>query len=157
MRAHRHGAPLVVIRSEAEPGRFQLRLIGELDLGTIEVLDAQLAHTTDQSPPSTIDVSELRFLDLTGLRALQRAGQADGAPETRLVGATGVVRRIIERPTTLTPQDPWSHVGRRQASLAPRPLHSQAPGLRYGILIALCATGITLLPTAARIRRARHT
>ena len=43
-----------------------------------------------------IDLSELRFLDLIGLRALLRAGQADGMPSTRLVGATGIVRRLIE-------------------------------------------------------------
>jgi anti-anti-sigma factor len=104
MREHRHGAPFVVIRSEDGAGRFQLRLIGELDLGTIDALDAQLAESTDQSPPSSIDVSELRFLDLTGLRALQRAGQADGAPDTRLVGATGVVRRIIELAGMLDPE-----------------------------------------------------
>jgi anti-anti-sigma factor len=110
MRAHRHGAPLVVIRSEADPGGFQLRLIGELDLSTIEVLNGQLAHTTDRSPPSSIDLSELRFLDLIGLRALERAGQADGSPDTRLVGATGVVQRIIELVGMLDPQNTRARV-----------------------------------------------
>ncbi len=66
MRTDHHDAGLVVVRSEAESGRFGLRLIGEVDLSTIKVFDAQLGDTREQSPPSVIDVSELRFLDLTG-------------------------------------------------------------------------------------------
>jgi anti-anti-sigma factor len=96
MRAHQHAAPLVVVRSEAESGRVGLRLIGELDLNTVEVLEAELSGSRDQSPPAVIDLSELRFLDLIGLRALLRAGQVDSEPTTRLVGATGIVRRLIE-------------------------------------------------------------
>jgi anti-anti-sigma factor len=96
MRAPQHAAPLVVVRSEAESGRVGLRLIGELDLNTVELLEAQLAASREQSPPAVIDLSELRFLDLVGLRALMRNVQADGAPATRLVGATGIVRRLIE-------------------------------------------------------------
>jgi anti-anti-sigma factor len=86
----------VVVRSEAESGRFGLRLIGELDLHTVELLEAELAGSREQSPPAVIDLSELRFLDLIGLRALLRAGQVDGASATRLVGATGIVRRLME-------------------------------------------------------------
>jgi anti-anti-sigma factor len=96
MRANQHAAPLVVVRSEAESGRVGLRLIGELDLNTVELLEAELAGSREQAPPAVIDLSELRFLDLVGLRALLRAGQADGMPTTRLVGATGIVRRLIE-------------------------------------------------------------
>jgi anti-anti-sigma regulatory factor len=90
------GASLVVIRSEAESGQFALRLIGELDLSTIAVLDAQLGEPREQSLPSVIDISELRFLDLTGLRALQRCGHGVGSLDPLLVGATGIVLRVIE-------------------------------------------------------------
>ena len=86
----------MVVRSEAESGRVGLRLIGELDLNTVELLEAELAGSREQSPPAVIDLSELRFLDLIGLRALLRAGQATARPPTRLVGATGIVRRLIE-------------------------------------------------------------
>jgi len=96
MRAHQHAAPLVVVRSEAESGRVGLRLIGELDLNTVELLEAELAGSREQTPPAVIDLSELRFLDLIGLRALLRAGRANGTPATRLVGATGIVRRLID-------------------------------------------------------------
>lgn len=96
MRAHQHAAPLVVVRSEAEAGRVGLRLIGELDLNTVALLEAELAGSREHAPPAVIDLSELRFLDLVGLRALLRLGQAEGVPDTRLVGATGIVRRLIE-------------------------------------------------------------
>jgi anti-anti-sigma factor len=86
----------VVVRSEAESGRVGLRLIGELDLNTVELLEAELAGSREQSPPAVIDLSELRFLDLIGLRALLCAGHTDGIPATRLVGATGIVRRLID-------------------------------------------------------------
>jgi anti-anti-sigma factor len=96
MRAPQHAAPLVVVRSEAESGRVGLRLIGELDLNTVALLEAELAGSREQAPPAVIDLSELRFLDLIGLRALMRAMQTEGPAATRLVGATGIVRRLID-------------------------------------------------------------
>ena len=109
MRAHHHVGTLVVIRSQAEAGRVGLRLIGELDLNTAEQLEAEREH----SPPSVIDLSELRFLDLTGLRALQRTSHSDGtshsdAVPARLVGATGIVRRLIELTQTLDGDSPFT-------------------------------------------------
>ena len=95
MRANQQPVPLEVVRSEAAPGRVGLRLIGELDVNTVPLLEAELARTREPSPPSVIDLSELRFLDLTGLRALLRAVD-DVVGSTRLVGATGIVRRLIE-------------------------------------------------------------
>ena len=56
-------------------------------------------------PPSVIDLSELRFLDLVGLRALMRAVESDVAGTARLVGATGIVRRLIELAHTLDSDD----------------------------------------------------
>jgi anti-anti-sigma factor len=101
MRAHQEAASLVVVRSEAESGRVGLRLVGELDLNTAELFEAELARTRAGSPPSVIDLSELRFLDLVGLRALLRGVESDAAGTTRLVGATGIVRRLIDLAHTL--------------------------------------------------------
>jgi len=101
MRAHQQAAPLVVIRSEADSGRVGLRLIGELDMNTVELLQVELSRTREKSSPSVIDLSELRFLDLAGLRALLRAVDGDVAGTTRLVGATGIVRRLIDLAHTL--------------------------------------------------------
>jgi anti-anti-sigma factor len=96
MRAQQRAPSLVVVRSEDESGRVGLRLIGELDLNTVGLLAEELEHTREHSPPSVIDLSELRFLDLTGLRMLQRTVTSEDKPSTRLVGATGIVRRTIE-------------------------------------------------------------
>ena len=96
MRAQQRPPSLVVVRSEDESGRVGLRLIGELDLNTVGVLAEELEHTRECARPSVIDLSELRFLDLTGLRMLQRTVTSEDKSSTRLVGATGIVRRTIE-------------------------------------------------------------
>ena len=94
MGAHRHVGALTVLRSDAGSGRRGLELVGELDVGTVDAFVDEL--TRDDAPPSFIDLSRLLFLDLTGLRALLRAVESDVADTARLVGATGVVRRLIE-------------------------------------------------------------
>ena len=95
-RAEREAPPLVVLRSETESGRVALRLAGELDLHTVDLLEAALARTRGQAPPSVIDLSELTFIDLIGLRTLLRAVEGEAKGLVRLVGATGIVRRLIE-------------------------------------------------------------
>ena len=97
----RQAPPLVVLRSETGPGRIGLRLVGELDLHTVDLLEAALTRTRDQAPPGVIDLSELRFMDLIGLRRLLRAVEAEAAGTVRLVGATGTVRRLITLAHTL--------------------------------------------------------
>jgi anti-anti-sigma factor len=94
MGPHRHTAPLSVVHSDADPGRSGMQLFGELDVSTVALLEDEL--TRRDAPPSFIDLSQLHFLDLTGLRALLRAVESDVADTARLVGATGVVRRLIE-------------------------------------------------------------
>ena len=79
MRAHHQAAPLVVVRSEAESGRVGLRLIGELDLNTVELLDAELARTREKAPPSVIDLSELLFVEPAG-RVRQGSSAGEGLP-----------------------------------------------------------------------------
>lgn len=130
MRAQQHAAPLVVVRSEADSGRVGLRLIGELDLHTVELLEAELSRSREHSPPSVIDLSELRFLDLVGLRALMRAGDGDAGRPTRVVGATGIVRRIMDLARVLDaestiassppfPCEPSTRVGATLLHIAP--------------------------------------
>ena len=83
MREHHQAAPLVVVRSEAETGRVGLRLIGELDLNTVELLGAasSLAPARMLSR-AVIDLSELRFLDLARPEsaAASRPERRRGAP-----------------------------------------------------------------------------
>jgi anti-anti-sigma factor len=94
MGAQMHGGALAVVRSDAGSGRLGLQLFGELDVGTVAHFEDEL--TRESAAPSYIDVSQLRFLDLTGLRALLRAVESDFADTARLVGATGIVHRLIE-------------------------------------------------------------
>jgi anti-anti-sigma factor len=103
MSAYEQGETLVVVRGDAGSGGVGLRLVGELDLNTVELLETALVRTGDQAPPGVIDLTELRFLDLAGLRALLRAVSGEGAGAARLVGATGVVRRLFELTHTLGP------------------------------------------------------
>jgi anti-anti-sigma factor len=100
-KAEREAPPLVVLRSETESGRVALRLAGELDLHTVHLLEAALASSRGQPPPSVIDLSELTFMDLVGLRTLLRAVEGETAGLARLVGATGIVRRLLELAQTI--------------------------------------------------------
>jgi anti-anti-sigma factor len=140
MRAERHAPPLVVLRSETESGRVGLRLVGELDLSTVAVLEAALARTRKESPPSVIDLSELRFLDLIGLRALLRAVEDDVAGLARLVGARGIVRRLIELAHTIdappdamagapVPAAPTIKIAAEWVEAEAHPEHEHSPNL----------------------------
>jgi anti-anti-sigma factor len=134
MRAHQQAAPLVVVRSETRSGRVGLRLIGELDLNTVGVLEAELSRTREQSPPSVIDLSELRFLDLVGLRVLLRCVEGGVAGTTRLVGATGIVRRLINLSRSLDdpaadapfPAEGALRLAAHQQDQAPTDLHESS-------------------------------
>jgi len=93
--------PLAVVRRQDGSGGVTLSLIGELDLHTVELLEGELLRTREASPPGVIDLSELRFLDLIGLRALLRAVEGDVAGRVRLIGASGIVKRLIELAHTI--------------------------------------------------------
>jgi hypothetical protein len=66
MRALQRSTTMFVLRSENESGRVGLRLMGGLDLDAVGA--EPFRHAREQVPSSVIDRSELRFLDLTGLR-----------------------------------------------------------------------------------------
>ena len=72
-----------------------------LDLHTVDLLEAALACTRGSRLPSVIDLSELTFMDLVGLRTLLRAVEGETAGLARLVGATGIVRRLLELAQTI--------------------------------------------------------
>jgi anti-anti-sigma factor len=152
MRAHQQAAALVVVRSEADSGRVGLRLIGELDLNTVVLLEAELSRTREQSPPSVIDLTELRFLDLAGLRALLRAVEGGVAGTARLVGASGIVRRLIELAHTLDadttdaapapfPSEPAQRTGAERLHVVSEPAQQAAVnGSRADLSVAAAIT-----------------
>jgi anti-anti-sigma factor len=85
---------LSVTRTE-EPRR--LRLEGELDLSGEAALQAALDELIRQGGPITLDLSELRFMDSTGLRVmLQAAGAMDSEAPLVLLRPTGAVMLVLE-------------------------------------------------------------
>jgi anti-anti-sigma factor len=71
---------LKVHRTE-HAGCAHLKLIGELDLGTAPMLEDRLRQLRNDSVSVRLDLSDLRFMDSTGLHVLIRAVQdsrADG-------------------------------------------------------------------------------
>lgn len=83
------------IRSSIDGGICRVVVAGELDLATapelVRVLDGVEAGTT----PVQIDLSDVSFIDATGLRALLRA-QARFGPGVELTAPSRPVRRLFE-------------------------------------------------------------
>jgi anti-sigma B factor antagonist len=86
------------IQSSTEGATVRVRLTGELDLHTATALSEHLASLTTQVVEAVVvDVSQLTFLDSSGLRALLSARdelQAVGATLT-LQGVGGAVERVL--------------------------------------------------------------
>jgi anti-anti-sigma factor len=80
-------------------GQHTLRLTGELDIASCPALDAALPHIcTDKTAAVVLDLSELTFLDCTGIHAIlaaQRLCQEHGC-EFLLVPGTAQVQRVFE-------------------------------------------------------------
>ena len=77
----------------------RVHLSGELDVNTSPLVADQLTVLVNQGITSVIvDVSELTFVDSTGLRAIlagREKMQTDGATLV-LEGASGVVERVLD-------------------------------------------------------------
>jgi anti-anti-sigma factor len=48
-------------------------LSGELDLATVPTMESAIAHAVAQGGPITLDLSQLRFVDSTGIAAITKA------------------------------------------------------------------------------------
>lgn len=99
-------SPLTMELREQE-GLAVLRLSGELDIATAPQLDARLARVLAERPgPVVIDLTQLSFLDSTGLACFLKASVqapdriAIASPReriTRLFQATGLAERLRVR------------------------------------------------------------
>ena len=94
------GGELFTTRITHEDGRAVVWAAGELDMTVSPVLEAVLAGAT--VPPDqrlTVDLSQLGFLDASGMRVLvaadERLRSAD-RPGLTVRGAAGIVHRIFE-------------------------------------------------------------
>jgi anti-anti-sigma factor len=89
---------LKVHRTE-HAGCEHLKLIGELDLGTAPMLEDRLRQLRSDNVSVRLDLSELRFMDSTGLHVLIRAVQDSRADGWHLeVGpdVSSPVRRLLQ-------------------------------------------------------------
>lgn len=86
-----------VIAERDEQGATRLRLRGELDLATVDKLRIAVQEGLGSSRHLVIDLSDLAFIDSSGLRELYRATTASGRDRWRLelVGAQGDVLQTI--------------------------------------------------------------
>jgi len=88
-------------RCEVEPDRVAVRVrpVGELDLATVPVVDAQLAELWAVGfTRIVLDLHEVSFLDSTGLRLLmswQQRSSADGVGFAVIPGPPAV-QRVLE-------------------------------------------------------------
>lgn len=90
-----------------------LEIAGEIDLATAPQFEAKVA-TMDAATPLVVDMSNVTFMDSTGLRVLigahERAKEAGG--RVSIVAADGPVTKLL----AITGVDAWLHVYETRAS-----------------------------------------
>lgn len=80
-----------------EPGRVRVRLLGELDLGGVPLVSECLRRHSERGDAVLLDLDELEFMDMSGLRVLLTAAEdasRDGW-EFALTRGSPQVRRLI--------------------------------------------------------------
>jgi anti-sigma B factor antagonist len=76
----------LVITSGAHDGELVIRLVGELDPHTSPLLEQEIDDGLSSAPARLVlDMSELRFIDSSGLRVLIKAHKSLGAAGKELV------------------------------------------------------------------------
>ena len=73
------------IAHRATEGGVTLKVVGELDLGTVAVLAESIERLRGDVKALTIDLSELTFMDSTGLRLLIELDQRASREQWKLV------------------------------------------------------------------------
>jgi anti-anti-sigma factor len=94
----RHGPQLELTRAEQD-GVQVVELAGELDVNSVDELEAALAGASAGACPRVcLDMSQLAFIDSTGLAAVIRAHLAvvEGGGAFAVVAGPGAVRRTLE-------------------------------------------------------------
>lgn len=87
-----------VFQVSAREGRPRVfRLAGELDLSSVDELVHAVTPTLDDPGDVVLDLSELRFVDSTGIRTFLDFGrQLRGHGRLVLESPTGPVRRVLD-------------------------------------------------------------
>ena len=97
---------LTVSRETADGGRaVRLRVVGEIDMSTVPTFEKALSSALDAKHERLmIDLSEVNFMDSSGLNALVRARNAmeDTGVELVISGVSDQVQRLFEVSGLLT-------------------------------------------------------
>ena len=89
----------LTLEVEADGGLIAIRARGEVDLASVTLLDSELKRAeASDADRIVLDLSELEFIDSTGLRALVAAQNRSRSINDRLTirGANGHVLKMIE-------------------------------------------------------------
>jgi anti-anti-sigma factor len=101
----RDGPPSSELTTEIlrEPDGVRLILHGELDMNGVIQAERAVQAAAASAPALTIDLAELRFMDLFGARALLRVADEANTPDRRvaIVNPRRHVRRLFELITDL--------------------------------------------------------
>lgn len=72
-----------------------VELAGELDLTTVDLLDAALAPVLEESPGRLVfDLTALEFMDSSGIAAMLRAAAA--VPSVHVENPSQLIRRVLD-------------------------------------------------------------
>ena len=97
------GPVLRVLERLRDDGSIVLAVQGDVDLGTVDILEAHLADVCDRAPAVTVDVRRVGFLDCFGLRALLELNAKGLTTDCRVTFIQGPrpVARLFELTGTL--------------------------------------------------------
>ena len=85
---------LLEVRETGQPRGF--RLIGELDISNAETLAAVLDREVEEQGDISLDLSDLTFIDSSGIRVLLRAmDRLSGRGKIILASPTSSVRHVL--------------------------------------------------------------
>jgi anti-sigma B factor antagonist len=88
--------PLRVHVNRGDDGSSVLELAGELDLSTIARMEAPLLEQVRQRPAVVVDLSQLSFIDSSGIGVLIKAFQtANGTRMNVVIGRGSQVERVF--------------------------------------------------------------
>jgi anti-sigma B factor antagonist len=89
------GASLVTLSSREDEGTLVLALAGELDVTNVDQLRSEIEQARHGRPmPVVFELSELRFMDSSGLALLLSVARQIG--QVTLRDPTPIIRRLIE-------------------------------------------------------------
>jgi anti-sigma B factor antagonist len=90
---------MLELRSAAEPTCHVVEVTGELDLASVGLLEEEMGRALDTDAPAIVlDISQLRFIDSTGIQLLLRlqARSRRNGRRLRMLRGTAQVQRVLE-------------------------------------------------------------